>query len=69
MTPEQDAILASLLRQHDDLKVVVESVKTKAAQFDEADLKGLSFAAHMVSEALSTYAKELAKYIKKIKRL
>ena len=69
VTPEQSEILASLLRQYDELSGVVESVKAKASQFDEAELKGLAFAAHMVSESLSAYAKELGKYIKKMRRL
>lgn len=68
MNPDQVAIVKQLSRQYDDLKAVVESVSAKADEFEAAELKGLAFSAHMVSEALGVYAKELGKYIRRLKR-
>ena len=67
MTDEQIAILKRLSVQYEALKAVVESVSAKADEFEAAELNALAFSAHMVSEALAAYAKELGKYIRRLK--
>lgn len=68
MTPDQVAIVEQLSRQYDDLKAVVVSIAAKADEFEAAELRGLAFSAHMVSESLAAYAKELGKYIRRVKK-
>lgn len=65
---EQVAILKQLSKQYNELKDTVASIADKADEFEAAELSGLAFSAHMVSESLAAYAKELGKYIRRLKR-
>jgi len=55
MTIDDDGIRQMLANQK-ILKEIADGISDKAAGFDDLDMKGLAFAAHMVSEAITIYS-------------
>lgn len=55
MTIDKDGIRQMLANQA-ILKEIADGIADKASGFDDIDMKGLAFAAHMVAEAITIYS-------------
>lgn len=55
MTIDKDGIRQMLANQA-VLKEIADGIADKASGFDDIDMKGLAFAAHMVAEAITIYS-------------
>ena len=55
MTIDDEGIRQMLANQA-VLKEIADGISEKAAGFDDLDMKGLAFAAHMVAEAITIYS-------------
>lgn len=55
MTIDEDGIRQMLANQA-ILKEIADGIADKASGFDDIDMKGLAFAAHMVAEAITIYS-------------
>lgn len=55
VTIDKDGIRQMLANQA-VLKEIADGIADKASGFDDIDMKGLAFAAHMVAEAITIYS-------------
>jgi len=55
VTIDKDGIRQMLANQA-ILKEIADGIADKASGFDDIDMKGLAFAAHMVAEAITIYS-------------
>ena len=61
--------LRQMLANQAVLKEIADGIADKASGFDDIDMKGLAFAAHMVAEAITIYSAAFKRaYLKEQRR-